>query len=66
MLCWKLSDYHSIMVDESSDAYIKEQSVFCVHWVDENLISHEDFIGLYEMEKTDTTSMVAVIKDVIL
>ena len=62
----KRSDYHSIMVDEFSDVSDKEQGVFCVRWVDENLISHEDFIGLYEMEKTDTTSMVIVIIDSIL
>ena len=62
----KSSDYHSIMVDEFSDVSDKEQGVFCVRWVDENLISHENFIGLYEMEKTDTTSMVIVIIDSIL
>ena len=47
----KSSGYHSIMVDESSGVYNKEQAVFCVRWVDENLISHEDFIGLCETEK---------------
>ena len=46
-------DYHSITLNESSDIFNKEQVVFCVCWVDEDLISHEDFIGLYEMEKTD-------------
>ena len=51
------------MVDESSDISNKEQAVFCVCWVDEDLIFHKDFIGLYEMEKTDAASMAAVIKD---
>ena len=62
----KSSDYHSIMVDESSDVSNKEQAVFCVCWIDEDLSSHEDLIGLHEMEKTDATSMVAVIKDITL
>ena len=62
----KSSDYHSIMVDESSDVSNKEKAVFCVHWVDEDLISDENFIGLYEMKNNNTTSMVAVIKDIIL
>ena len=35
--------FHSIMVDETSDASNKEQAVFCVRWVDENLFSYEDF-----------------------
>ena len=47
------------MVDESSDASNREQ----VCWVDEDLDSHEDFIGLYEMEETDATTLVNVIKD---
>ena len=54
------------MVDESSDISNREQVVFCVRWVDEDLHSHKDFIGLYEMEKTDATTMVNVIKDIFL
>ena len=51
------------MVDESSDVSNKEQAVFCVRWVDKDLISHEDFIGLCEMEKADDTSMVGCHKN---
>ena len=54
------------MIDESSDFSNKEKAVFCVCWTDEDLISHEDFIGPYEMKKTDATSMAVVIKDIIL
>ena len=57
--------YHSIMVNESSDVSNKDQAVFCVLWVNKDLISHENFIGLYEMEKIDATSMVTVVKDII-
>ena len=62
----KSSDYHNIMVDESSDVFNKEQVVFCVRCVDEDLIFHDYFINFYEMKKTDATSMVAVNKDIIL
>ena len=41
------------MVDVSN----REHVVFCVRWLDEDLLSYEDFIGLYEMEKTDATTM---------
>ena len=41
------------MVDEISDVSNKDQAVFCVRWVDENLFSYEDFLGLHEMEKAD-------------
>ena len=62
----KKSDFFSIMVDESSDVSNREQVVFCVCWVDEDLHCTEDFIGLYEMEKTDATTMVNVIKYIFL
>ena len=64
--CIKKSDFFSIMVEESFDVSNQEQVIFCVRWVDEDLHSHEDFIGLYEMEKTDATTMVNVIKDIFL
>ena len=64
--CTKKSDFFSIMVDESSDVSKREQVAFCVRSVDEDLHSHEDFIGLYEMEKTDATTMDNVIRDIFL
>ena len=33
----KNADFHSIMIDKSSDVSKKEQAAFCVDWVDENL-----------------------------
>ena len=54
------------MVDESSYISNREQVDFCLHLVDEDLHSHEDFISLYEMEKTDATTMINVIKDIFL
>ena len=33
----KNADFHSIMIDKSSDVSKKEQATFCVDWVDENL-----------------------------
>ena len=37
----KSTDFHSIMVDETSDVSNKEQAVFCVHWTDENKSSNK-------------------------
>ena len=58
--------FFSIMLDESGDVSNKEQAVFCVRWIDENLTPYEDFLGLYEMEKTDADSIVRIIKDSLL
>ena len=35
---------HIVVVDETSDVSDKEQAVFCVCWVDENLFSYEKFL----------------------
>ena len=64
--CIKKSDFFSIIVDESSVVSNRGQVAFCVCWVDEDLHSSHDHINLYEMEKTDATMMVNVIKDIIL
>ena len=62
----KSSDYDCIMVDESSYVSNKEQAVFCFSYVDEDLLFHGDFIDLYEMKQTDATSMVTLVKNIIL
>ena len=62
----KSSDFHSIMLDETSDVWNKEQAVFCVRWVDKNLWSHEDFLGLHELVETDATTLANVIKDILV
>ena len=61
----KAADFFSIML-KSGDVSTKEQAVFCVRCVDENLNPYEDFLGLYELEKTDADSIVHVIKDSLL
>ena len=43
----KNPDFHSIMVDETSDVENKD---FFVFWVDENLFSSENILGVHEME----------------
>ena len=39
----------------------REQLVICLRWTGEYLMSHEDFIGLYQ---TDASTIAAAIKDV--
>ena len=59
-------EFHSIMVDETSDVSNKEQVDFCVCWVDENMFSHQAFLGLHEMEKDDALSIANYIRNIIL
>ena len=45
--------FFAAMVDETTDAFNKEQVVLCCKWVDGSLEAHEDFVGLYERESTE-------------
>ena len=49
----KNANFYSIIIDETSDASNKEQAVFRVFWVDGNLFTQEEFLGLHKMKKTD-------------
>lgn len=40
--------------------------VICLRWADEYLMPHEDFIGLYQIDKTDACTIAATIKDVLI
>ena len=45
--------YYTIMADETTDASNKEQLITVFHYVDELMQVHEDFVGLYLLDKTD-------------
>lgn len=60
------ASFYTIMVDETTDVSNHEQVVLCLRWVDECFSVHEEFIGLYFIEKISADSLVQVIKDVLL
>lgn len=51
----------SIMLDETTNTASKEQLGLCLRWVDDSLESHEDFIGLREIESTSSANIVHTI-----
>ena len=53
------------MVDETTDISNKEQLVVCIRWVDKSLQPHEEFIGLYHIESTQSSTLIATIHDVL-
>jgi len=57
--------YYSIMADET-DVSNKEQIVICIRWVDNNLVAHEDFIGLHPLHRTDANTITNLLKDILL
>ena len=52
------------MGDEATDVSNVSQLVICLRWVDDDLVAHDEFIGLKDMPRTNADSMVAKLKDV--
>ena len=59
------SPFLTIKIDETTDVSNKEQVVICFWWVDQSLEAHEEFIGLYSVESTESGMLIAVIHDVL-
>ena len=55
--------FFTIMADETADISNKEQLVVGIRWINENFVVHEDFIGMYHMERTTADHIVAVLKN---
>ncbi len=60
------SPFLTIMADETTIATNKEQVTLVLRWVTEELEVHEEFLGLYLVEKIDSSTLTAVIKDVLI
>ena len=56
----------SIMVDETTDISNTEQLVFCIRHVDDQLNTHEEFIGLHSLESTTAQNIFHTIEDILL
>ena len=54
------------MVDETTDMSNKEQVVLVFRWVDNDLVPHEEFVGLYQTDSITSNALVAMIRDVLL
>ena len=55
----------SIMADECTDTFNKEQFSFCIRTVDDNLEVKEDFLGYYELKAIKSVAVVNAIKDIL-
>lgn len=51
------STFYSLMADKTTDAANKEQLVIVYCWIDDEFGVHEDFVGLCELGKTDSQSI---------
>ena len=58
--------YFSIIADDVNDSSNKEQVIICLRRTDEQFEAHEDFVGLYQVDSTVSSSIVEVLKDTIV
>lgn len=58
--------FFAVMVDGATDKANQEQVVLVFRWVDDNLVTHEEFVGLYLTASIKSEALVAVIKDTLL
>ena len=58
--------FYALMVDEMTDKANEEQVVLVFRWVDNDLVAHEEFVGLYLTDSITSKALVAVIKDTLL
>ena len=55
-------DIHTIMADETADVSNHEQLVICIRWVDDDLVIHEDLIGMHPLKHTTSDHIIFIIK----
>jgi hypothetical protein len=60
------ADFYTMMCDEATDVANVSQLVVCLRWVDNELVAHDEFIGLKDMADTSADSIVRELKDVLL
>lgn len=58
--------FYTVMVDETTDKANNKQVVLVFRWVDNALVAHEEFVGLYLTDSITSEALVAVIKDTLL
>ena len=58
--------FYSVMADEVTDCSSKEQFVICFRWFDKDFDTHDDFIGIYNVDNIKANTLVTVIKDVLI
>ena len=60
------SIFYSIIAGEVTDCSNKEQFIICLRWVDKGFDTHEDFIGIYNVDNIKAETLATVIQDVLI
>ena len=60
------SPFCALMVDETTDVSNKEQLTLVIRRVDERFDVYEEFLGMYNLVRTDAKSIISAILDALL
>ena len=60
------SVHYTIMADGVTDSLNKEQFVVCLRWVDHDVVTHEERVGLYAVDNITSETLVNSLKHVSL
>lgn len=55
-----IAPFLTTMIDEMCNVSNREHIVICFRWVDQSLETHEDFIGVYQVESTESEMLIAM------
>ena len=56
------SSHYSILADECTNCFNKEQFIVNIRWIDEELKDHESFIDLYQVNSIDAVCFAGINK----
>lgn len=62
----KEASFFSILVDETRDVALQEQVNFILRYADSQCTVQERFIGLLQVSKTDSESLLQSVKEILL
>ena len=62
----KSSKWYSVIGDETRDISNSEQLSITIRWVDKDYSIHEDFIGMFQVPKTNAETLSMAIEDVLV
>ena len=62
----KNSGPYSVLAEETADVSNVEELVICSRWVDEDLIAHEECLGMHPLKVTSGVDVFPIIKDILL
>ena len=60
------SPFLTIMADETTDSSNREQVTLFLRWVTDDLLVHEEFLGLYTVDSIDAATLTSVIQDLFM